>query len=421
MTRSDIVKTGDEPEISESFEAIGASLYFRVFDPSTCQFPTPRVQILPSLGIASFGFRRSRKFASVFSTAPNRFYSRGRYALHDAYRFSGVGPKGALLAPSYHCRTMLDPAIRLGGKVILYPLDEKLALDVALLAKLVDCSEVPVRAMLLTHYFGFSQATDEVQAFCDERGIALVEDCSHTCFRHFQNFSLGQKAKFVVVSPYKFCPSEDGGGLLINGVGTDFHSELMARGFRDELRGMLNLFRRAFGRRWQASDAGANEQIRNVYSKEIVKGREFKKPGNRVSSMYDPLAEKLAGLSASRLIVYLSNADRIAEARRNNYRQWLDAVRCLPHCRPLFDALPDDVVPYMFPLYIEHPTPHFFILKQLGLPIWRWDEMAVSNCAVAMNYRLQLLHLPCHQSLGQAEIRWMTQTLTQVMMEGPLA
>ena len=208
--------------------------------------------------------------------------------------------------------------------------------------------------------------------------------------------------------------------LLINGGETAFLSRLVVRGFREELRGLLNSFRRAIGRRWQASDAGANEQIRNIYSKEIVKGREFAQPGKRLSSMYDPLAENLAGLSASRLIVWLSNADRIAEARRNNYRQWLNAVRRLPYCRPLFDELPDDVVPYMFPLYIEHPTPHFFILKQLGLPIWRWDEMAVSNCAVAMDYRLHLLHLPCHQSLAQPEMRWMTQTLTRVMTEVPL-
>jgi dTDP-4-amino-4,6-dideoxygalactose transaminase len=402
------VKTGDAP------------LFFRVFDPDACQFPSPRVPILPSLGIASFGFGRSRKFASVFSAAPNLFYSRGRYALHDAYRLSGVGPKGALLAPAYHCRTMLDPAICLGGTVILYPLEAKLAPDIALLAQLVDSSEMPVRAMLLTHYFGFAQATDAVQAFCDERDIVLVEDCSHACFRSFQNTSLGQSGRFVVTSPYKLFPSEDGGGLQINGKGSAFPSRLRARGSRDEMRSLVNSFRRAIRSRPQTGDAGTDEQLRHICAKEIVKGREFEQPGNQVSSMYDPLAENLAGLSASRLIISFSNVDRIAEARRNNYRQWLDAVRFLPHCRPLFDELPDDVVPYMFPLYVEYPTPHFFVLKQLGLPIWRWDEMAVSNCVLAMDYRLHLLHLPCHQSLSRAEMRWMTQTLAGVMTEIPV-
>ena len=36
------MKTGDEPEMSELFEANGAPLFFRVFDPGACRFPSPR-------------------------------------------------------------------------------------------------------------------------------------------------------------------------------------------------------------------------------------------------------------------------------------------------------------------------------------------------------------------------------------------
>jgi dTDP-4-amino-4,6-dideoxygalactose transaminase len=55
------------------------------------------------------------------------------------------------------------------------------------------------------------------------------------------------------------------------------------------------------------------------------------------------------------------------------------------------------------------------LLKQAGLPIFRWDDMAVSDCAVATRYRSQLLHLPCHQSLSERQMDWMVSVVTQVL------
>jgi dTDP-4-amino-4,6-dideoxygalactose transaminase len=74
----------------------------------------------------------------------------------------------------------------------------------------------------------------------------------------------------------------------------------------------------------------------------------------------------------------------------------------------------------MFPLYIDHPETHFFALKRLGVPIWRWDDMAVSDCAVAADFRLHLLHIPCHQELTPEQMNWMTGTIQQVMCQVPV-
>jgi hypothetical protein len=45
--------------------------------------------------------------------------------------------------------------------------------------------------------------------------------------------------------------------------------------------------------------------------------------------------------------------------------------------------------------------------------------MAVSACQTATNYRLKLLHLPCHQELTPAQMTWMTSTLQNVMRQTP--
>jgi hypothetical protein len=78
------------------------------FDPSNCGFPKPRVPVLPPLSRGALAWH-SPPATSALTTAPNaRFYTRGRYAMTEAYRLCGVGPDAPLLAPAYHCRTMLQ-------------------------------------------------------------------------------------------------------------------------------------------------------------------------------------------------------------------------------------------------------------------------------------------------------------------------
>lgn len=69
----------------------------------------------------------------------------------------------------------------------------------------------------------------------------------------------------------------------------------------------------------------------------------------------------------------------------------------------------------MFPITIAEPDPVFYQLKQAGMPIFRWDDMAVSSCTVARNYRLHLLHLPCHQGLSAQQMAWMTALVAKVL------
>jgi hypothetical protein len=117
----------------------------------------------------------------------------------------------------------------------------------------------------------------------------------------------------------------------------------------------------------------------------------------------------------SRWLVRRSSPESVARERRENFSRWLDATSKLPNCRPLYPQLPEDCVPYMLPLHIDHPERHFDLLKRLCFPVWRWDEMAVSACPVAADYRLHLLHLPCHQSLTEKQMDWLLAAVQKVM------
>lgn len=381
---------------------------YRIFNPQRFRFPSPQVPILPTR--PRFGCRHKGvgEYSPVTDARHYQFFSWGRYALREAFRLSNVGPMGCALIPAYHCRTMLDPALSLRSDIRLYPLDSELNPDIQAIENLIVDSRIPVRALVATHYFGFPQCLDQLKALCDKYDIALIEDCSHAFIRSRSDLKMGTQGRYVVASPYKFCPTMDGGVLIVNG--RDLPRELSGRGVLEEISSATRLVQRA-------RSALSTLRMNASPLAEIVEqeGDHVWEDGRGISSAFDPAATSIRGLRLSQWIVRWSDIDHIAAQRRKNYSQWLDGVAHIGGCRALYPDLPEGVVPYMFPLYLERQLPDFYHLKSLGFPIWRWDSMGLSACATALDYRLHLLHLPCHQDIGDREMEWMLRTLKQVL------
>ena len=401
-----------------------ASLTYSLFDPAPCNFPVSRVPLLPCLrGGAGISDAKNASFELVGRNRVSRLYTRGRYALYEAYRLCGVGPESGLLAPAYHCRTMLDPAISLDARVSLYPLSLSLAPDLSKIEGYLSTLQQRPRAMLLTHYFGFPQDAAKVKAFCDRHGMALIEDCSHALFNHREAPQLGQHGRYTIASPYKLLPCEEG-GLLIAADGQDFDPRHPKRpGLVTEIKTLATaLARIGHDRKRRIRQADIDllpEAVTHLQSRKLARGIELSSRQPQVSSLYLQAEASMAGSIASRLLIKISSLPQAVAKRRENYLAWHRNMQNLPHCKPLFTALPDGCVPYMFPLLIDFPQDHFYALKTMGMPIWRWDDMAWSSCSTAQKYRQHLLHLPCHQSLSEAEMRWMMSAVTLVMTRIP--
>lgn len=378
-----------------------------IFDPSPCGFPRPRVPLLP-VGLDGIGFGSGRPWAPA---AHFRHFTRGRYALREAYRLAGIGPGSALLAPAYHCRTMLDPALALGGEIMLYPLSPDLAPDLAAIAALAHRSPVPVKALLATHFFGLPQDFAALAAWCAARGIALVEDCSHAFVTETHRpAGIGLHGEFVVSSPYKFLPLPDGGLLYARDAARLAGLNPAAPPWPDELRGLARQYAKTAEQRRQRRVLDASPAPLPTPFTPAIDRRET----TGLSPDYHPAEEQRAALRLSRWLGRHADHAAVARQRRENYQRWSAATRDLPHCRPLFPDLPADAIPYMFPLRIDAPATQFHALKHRGLPIWRWDSIAASSCPTAHDYRLHLLHLPCHPSLSNAELDWMIATVQKV-------
>lgn len=378
------------------------------FDPSDCGFPSPRVPLLPVPGWEELaGEGRDRVPAGMLEGSGVRRYARGRYALRAACQAAGLGPGSLLLAPSYHCRTMLDPALALGANVALYALHEDLQPDLASIEALLRESGNAARALLVPHYFGVEQPAatmDQLADLCQRHGVMLIEDCAHAWMVAQRRIGAGRPAgRMVVASPYKYFACPDGGVLW--GEPAQLPPQSRGPGLVAELKVARGVLSRGAVALPAATPTPATHS----------RGAERRERNDRPSPYYDPALERCDALFLSRWLIRRAAPEAIARQRRLRYRQWLDAMAGLPHARALMPVLPDTCAPYMFPLLISRPDPDFFRLKQAGLPIWRWDDMAVSGCPVAERYRTELLHLPCHQGLSDAQMVWMLALVREVL------
>lgn len=382
------------------------------FDPSDCAFPRPRVPTLPPLQRSQLGPARAAP------PVPRRHFARGRYALGAAYRLVGVGPTRSLLAPAYHCRTMLDPALALGAEVVPYPLTPDLHADLDGLRRVAAACRTPPAALLLTHYFGLPREVEAVAAWCREQGIALIEDCSHalpftgaTATRP----AMGATGRFAVSSPYKFFPCPDGGWLWAADANDLPAQPQPGPGAAAELRAALAAGKACLqgtgtdDRRLRIETIEA--ELSGFAGNPAAMGRTWVESSDQPSDEYRPQEATITGLAVSRWIERHTRLDALIERRRMRYRQWLEATDGLPEVEPLLPALPESVAPYMFPLRVREPARLFYPLKRMGLPIWRWDDMAISDCPVSRSYRQGVFHLPCHQALSDEQMRWMTTLL----------
>ena len=402
---------------------------FQSFDATRCAFPPARVPPLPDrprLVLAqpvTTTAKASDRLAHFAHFAHFAHYARGRYALAATYRLAGVGGDGSLLAPSYHCVTMLDPALALGAQVALYPLHADLSPDLNVLDRVAAACTPPARALLATHYFGFVRDFSRLRGWCEARGIVLIEDCSHVLYTPTQQApGTGIYGRYVVASPYKFFACEDGG--LLHSPQAALPPAIAPRPARlvDELRGAKRQLERLRRRPPTVAEIGAIGDRLTAFEQDTPpSGDERTFERQQPSPLYRADVAQRGALRVSRTIVAHTAIDHLIATRRNNYRHWLQALAEMGSsgaCRPLYDELPDGCAPYMLPLYLKHPTPYFARLKRLGVPLWRWDEMAVSDCAVAADYRLHLVHLPCHQSLSQAAMDWMIAAVCQTLALG---
>lgn len=383
-------------------------VFFSQVDNNVAEYPKPVIPMLPLASIESFlrPYTKVPCDAIIFGANYCTTYN-GRSALAHVLKLANSQPNEKILLPSYHCRTMIEPAIYYGMNVAFYKLNANLSIDLDDLISKIDSN---TKAILITHYFGFGQPSiKEIAKITNAKGIILIEDCAHGFYGKVDGSNFGTYGNYAIASSRKFFPSSDG-GLLISKAPLNLE-RLSSQQFYSQLKSFYQCIH-------YSTDYYRNRFLA-LPLKLISLAKKVMQNGRQSSEQ--PLQDNICHFSVkemrfrsswySRWLIKHSNHQKIIHLRRKNFRYLQNQLSEIKVGQPFYPELPEDVTPYVFPFYLQDPDTHFPILKNSGFPIWRWDELADSSCSISKNLGAHLIQIPCHQSLRKNELDWMVDKI----------
>lgn len=377
----------------------------------------PWAPLAPVLSRASFRHEAAPGLPSILDAGPARFVTSGRIAIGLALRAMGVGAGDTVLMPAYHSLSMVPPVFWRGATPRFYRVTTDAQVDMPDIVARLDAS---VKAIVVTHYFGFIQDLALIRAWCDAHGVALLEDCAHCFFGEYRGRPVGSFGDYAIASSMKFFPAYEGGvlvsgrhdldGIALHSAGTGFEAKVLLNTLEHSFAyGRLPLLRLALALPLRAKDA-------------LWRRRKDSAAGAPALALAPASSDSEAGFDAAwldkrsswfaRLLLRRVSGRRIVARRRAHYAALDAAVGGLPGARPLHATLPDGVCPWMFPLVVDDADAVFARLHREGVPMTRfaeqlWDGVDATVCANAAFLSRHVLAFPCHQELTAEELAWM--------------
>ena len=113
--------------------------------------------------------------------------------------------------PAYFCQDTLNDAYIQGIQYFYYPINSKMEPDWDKIRTVLKTSKIHL--FIFCHYFGMAHDVSRAKNFCLQKGIILIEDCTHVVY---PGHRFGKKGDFVLYSPHKTLPVPDGGILIVH-------------------------------------------------------------------------------------------------------------------------------------------------------------------------------------------------------------
>jgi CelD/BcsL family acetyltransferase involved in cellulose biosynthesis/selenocysteine lyase/cysteine desulfurase len=314
-------------------------------------------------------------------------FSRGRHALWHGLRALPLGPGDAVLAPAYHHGSEIEVLARLGLDCRFYGLTERLEPDEDQLDALLDPR---VRALHLTHYLGWPQDAGRWRRWCDERGLALIEDAAMAWLAHGADGPVGTQGDVAIFCLYKSFGLPDGAALVARRPPATAPSDGPAQLRAVAGRHVAWLLQRAPVAPLPRDGETADDRARYDAARDFA--------------LEDPDAP--LGAATRRLLPHV--ADPAAAARRRaNARVLLEELR--DRVPAPFGDVPDGAAPFAFPVQaadksalLERLAGHgiealdFWTAPHPAMPPQRFPQEAAR--------RMTTVGLPVHQELAPRDL-----------------
>lgn len=351
----------------------------------------------------------------------------GRYAIALALEHMDTQPGDIVLVPAYHCEAMIAPVKWICAKPVFYCINKDTSVNLDDIKRKMTAN---VKAIIVTHYFGFLQDLTAIRTLCDQHGIKLIEDCAHAFFGLYDNYQpVGKVGDYTIASSMKFLPVYEGGILCSETINVS-SINVTAPSIAFQLKSLLNTLEGSLDYNRLGNVGKLLSTILVLKDSAWTVLKKLKKSANLATGpsssdggydLDDAWVHKTVSLS-SKIIIKLTDMHGLAHRRRDTYQKLHAAFARLPNSRPLFEVLPIQIVPWVYPLYVNNPEKHFHNLKNQGVPIWRFGEFLdvdvnEKTCPVSVDYSRHVFQFPCHQSLTDADIDWMINKVTQALAE----
>ena len=338
-----------------------------------------------------------------------------RVAIRRACDILGLKPGDEVLVPAYNCGSELDPLLKAGLVLRLYPIDRAARIDPDDIARRITPQS---RAIYLTHYFGILHPnTAAIRKLCDDHGLWLIEDCALSLLSGASPAE-GKAGDIALFCFYKLFPVLGGGALVLNSdkllANVSFPNPpprkvVIKAVIRAVLDGVLGRGGIAALRRLSSQKAAP-----------VVPRSQY--PDMPATYYFDPA---LTGAGISRVTARALGSFDVAgtiKARRANYHQYQTLLADMPGVTLLYRDLPDDACPLNMPLLAGPRDRLCDALTAQGIsatPWWAGFHQGIdyADFPDASYLKNHLLALPLHQGMGPAHIAHVVYRLRTAMRE----
>ena len=346
---------------------------------------TPRLSVWPPLNPGVYARRPAERLPFPLEDPRCRVFSRARHALRRSLTGLGLRAGDRVLVPAYHHGSEIEALVSAGIDCLFYDATETLEPDGAVLDGLVD---ERCRALYLIHYLGFPQDAARWRAWCDERGLVLIEDAAQAWLAEIDGDPVGSFGHLSFFCLYKTFGLVDGAACL-SAAPPDTDT---APGPFD-LTALLK--RHALwleGRSERVADATIARRSSDGYSptRDFELGDPYRSPARSTAALLPRVIESDA-----------------ADRRRINFAALLDDLGEL--VEPPFSSLPPGSSPFGLPVMANDKAE---LLQRLadhgiaGLNFWSVPHpgLDVPSYPAAARRRDRTVCLPVHQELRAEDL-----------------
>lgn len=386
----------------------------------TSNQPLPRG---PILDWSSFRIVDAPSISSVENLPHVAYTTSGRSAIYQALLQLRLPASSTVLIPTYHCPTMVAPVLLAGMEIAYYGVGAE---GLPKLDTIGVTTAEKTKAMLVPHYFGVARSLREVRLWCDERGIALIEDCAHCYFGQAGERPVGEWGDYATASLSKFLPVPEG-GLLASAKNPIRTLQLRRQGLKAQIKGWVDVaelstrYQRLFGIN---SALSMLFRIKNWRAKSQPPAGAPSTAAHMMQSC-DMARIAQAPLRATMALKTVLPRGRIITRRRDNFARYASHFGKVAGARPAYDLPSDNVAPYVFPLWVDDAERVYQEIRAQELPVFRWDRVWPGTPSlegdVGPRWSHHVLQLLCHQDLSEADVDRTARTILNMLLAEPRA